>query len=65
MYLVGVSEKGVREEGWGLVKRSQARSSFSGSTAEERADDPGTREVGGGFLKELALGMGLLHSPLL
>lgn len=48
-----------------LVKRSQARSSFSGSIAEERDADPGTREVRGGFLKKLALGIGLLHSRLL
>ena len=37
---------------------------FLGSRAEARAADQGTREVGGGFPKEQALGMGLLPSPL-
>lgn len=42
--------------------RGQARSRFLGSKAEERASDPETREVRGGFPKELVLGMGLLPS---
>lgn len=60
VHLLGVSEKRTRKEDWSLIMRGQARSRFLGSKAEERASDPGIREVGGDFPKELVLGMGLL-----
>lgn len=65
VHLVVVSAKGARKEGWSLIKMGQTRSRFLQGRAEERAADPGTREDGGGFPKEVALRMGLLQSPLL
>lgn len=64
MCLVRVSEKGPRRDGWSLIKMDQTRRRFLQSRAEEIAADPGTREDGGDFPKELTLGMGLLLSPL-
>lgn len=52
-------------DGWSLIKMDQTRRRFLQSRAEEIAADPGTREDGGDFPKELTLGMGLLLSPLL